>query len=387
MPRVLHVSPYFPPHVGGLENHVWLLTGALASSGIEVTVLTSSIGDGVSTPLDDGPSGVCVRRLPSFELGNDAICPSMLRECMMGSRTADLVHMHGHLFYSTTVGAMVRRIGDSPSVLTFHGDFQSTTRLGRLSKRARWATQGPFILRAMDQVIALTGHDSDLLASLGVDPGRITVIPNGIPLDVYRPVGQGAGADLRRRLGLGPDAGYFLFVGRLVEQKGVHFLLEAARLVLEDHPSARFVIAGDGPLLARSARSCAEMGIGGSVTFAGWLPPDDLVSAYGGSTAVVVPSLWEGMPLVVLEAAACGRPVIASDIPGINGLVEDGRTGLLVPPGRPEELARAVGSLIDGPGEVGRMSRNALDKARRQFDLSMQVRRTIGVYERMLGDA
>jgi len=383
---VLHVSPYFPPHVGGLENHVRLLTGALARSGLEVRVLTSSIGEGPSAPPDGDPPGVSVRRLPSFGLGDDAISPSLLGECTSEARATDLVHLHGHLFYSTTVGALVRRMGGPPTVLTFHGEFQKCSRLGRLSKRARDAVQGPFILRAMDQVIALTGHDSGLLAALGVDPDRITVIPNGIPLDRYRPDGKEAEEGLRRRLGLEPDAGFFLFVGRLVEQKGVRFLLEAARLVLRDHPSARFVIAGEGPLRARSVQSCAEMGIGGSVTFAGWLPHDDLIAAYCSSTAVLAPSLWEGMPLVVLEAAACGRPVIASDIPGITMLVEDGRTGLLVPPRRPDELARAVSSLIDRPEDVGRLSRNALDKAKREFDISRQVEMTIGVYERSLGD-
>jgi glycosyltransferase involved in cell wall biosynthesis len=385
VPRVLLLSPYFPPHVGGLENHVRLLAAELAGRGVDVQVLTSSIGNGPQVLQADLPPGVRVCRVASFELGNDAIFLSLLRRCLRALGTTDILHMHGHLFYSTTVGALVGDIGRVPTVLTFHGDFDKPTAAGRLIKRVRAATQGAFILRALDHAIALTPDDRDLLVRWGVEPERITIIPNGIPLGTYRPAGEDARRDLLGRLDLGPDERPFLFVGRLVDQKGVPYLLEAIGLVVREHPSAHFVIVGDGPLMAPSMRRCAGLGLEESVTFAGRLPLEDLVAAYSCASAVVAPSLWEGMPLVVLEANACGAPVVGSDIPGIRGLVEPGGTGLLVPPRRPDELARAVGSLIESPGDARRMSAAALAKARREFDLSKQVEATIGVYERLAG--
>lgn len=385
MPRVLLLSPYFPPHVGGLENHVRLLASELAGRGVDVHVLTSSIGNGPQFAHYELPPSVRLCRIGSFELGNDAIFLSLLRRCLRDIGDSDVMHMHGHMFYSTTVGSLVSHLRGVPSMMTFHGDFDKPTAGGRLIKRLRAATQGRFILSALDHAIALTPDDRDLLVRWGVEPERVTIIPNGIPLATYRPAGEDARADLMGRLDLAPDERPFLFVGRLVDQKGVPYLLDAVAIVAREHPSQRFVIVGDGPMMAWSMRRCASLGLEECVTFAGRLSLEDLVAAYSSATAVVAPSLWEGMPLVVLEANACGAPVVGSDIPGIRGLVEQGRTGLLVPPRRPEELARAVASLIESPGDARRMSGAALEKARREFDLSKQVEATIQVYEGMVG--
>lgn len=385
MHRVLLLSPYFPPHVGGLENHVRLLAAELAGREVDVHVLTSSIGDGPQVCPESLPPSVRLCRVRSFELGNDAISLFLLRRCLRDLDGSDVLHMHGHMFYSTTVGSLAGRLRRFPTLMTFHGDFNKPTAGGRLIKRLRAATQGRFILGALDHTIALTSEDRDLLVRWGVEPERITIVPNGIPLATYHPTGEEARRDLMGRLDLSPDERPFLFVGRLVDQKGVPYLLDAIAIVVREHPSARFVIVGDGPMMAWSMRQCASMGLEESVTFAGRLPLEDLVAAYTSAVAVVAPSLWEGMPLVVLEANACGAPVVGSDIPGIRGLVENGRTGLLVPPRRPDELARAVASLIETPGDARRMSAAALEKARREFDLSKQVEATIGVYERMVG--
>ncbi len=385
MVRVVHITPFYPPHVGGLENHVRELTDELARRGMAIEVLTSSIGDGPRAGRDALPPSVRLCRMRSFELGNDAIFPSLLRRCIGRLGNTDILHIHGHMFYSTTVGSLVSYLSDVPSVLTFHGDFDKPTAVGRLIKRIRAATQGAFILRALERVIALTADDRDLLVRWGVEAERITIIPNGIPLGTFRRATEDARSDLRGRLGLEAGASPFLFVGRLVDQKGVPYLLDAIHLVAREHPAARFVIVGDGPMMGPSMRRCAKLGLERSVTFAGRLPLEDLVTAYSIATAVVAPSLWEGMPLVVMEANACGAPVIGSDIPGIRSLVDDGRTGLLVPPRRPDELARAISSVIEGPGKARQMSAAAIDRARREFDLTRQVDRTVEVYERLAG--
>jgi len=385
MVRVMQIAPFYPPHVGGLENHVRLLSDELAQRGLSIDILTSSIGDGLRAGCDELAPNMRLCRMRSFKLGNDAIIPSLLRRCIGGLGTTDILHMHGHMFYSTTMGSLASYLRDVPSVLTFHGDFGKPTAIGRLIKRARAATQGAFILRAPQRVIALTEYDRDLLVRWGVEAERITIIPNGIHLGTFRPATEDARSDLRERLGLEEGASPFLFVGRLVDQKGLPDLLDAIHLVAREHLSARFVIVGDGPMMGPSMRRCARLGLERSVTFTGTLPLEDLVTAYSIASAVVTPSLWEGMPLVVMEANACGAPVIGSDIPGIRNLVEDARTGLLVPPRRPDELARAISSVIEAPGKARQMSAAALDKARRDFDLSRHVDRTIEVYHQLAG--
>ena len=382
MVRVVHVAPFFPPHVGGLQNHVDVLTREQARLGLEVTVVTSSIGDGTGEAVD--ALGRRIVRLPSLDLGADALSLGMLRRCSATKGTFDLVHLHGHLFLSTTVGALCRRLSHVPTLMTFHGDFEKLTAAGRAVKAIRDATQGPFILGGLDAIVALTRHDAGHLEAKGADPSRIVVIPNGVDLGTFRPSTAEAVAAFRGAYGVPDGARVVFFVGRMSEQKGLECLLRAVPLVLREHPDAYFVVAGMGHLLARYMHIARDLGLDRSLTFPGLLPGPDLVAAYGASELVAIPSLWEGMPLVALEAAASGRPVVATDVSGMSEFVVQGSTGMLVPPRSPEALASAIGEVLSDGAMASRMGRAALEKARSEFDLGTQVRRTVELYGRMV---
>ena len=154
-----------------------------AKRGFETTVLTSSISSKPS--VGKSLEKTVLYRLPSFELGNDAIIPGLLRTCRSLSRDMDIVHLHGHLFYSTTVGVIARTLRPLPTILTFHGDFKKETRIGNFGKRVRDIVQGIYILKRMDGIIALTKHDAGYLVSRGANGQKITVVPNGIPIWLY----------------------------------------------------------------------------------------------------------------------------------------------------------------------------------------------------------
>jgi glycosyltransferase involved in cell wall biosynthesis len=379
MLRVVHVCPYFPPHLGGLQNHVDILTREQAAMGLGVGVVTSSFG---SRPGEENDGdGRRVLRLPSLRLGSDVLTIGLLRMLLVDMEGYDLAHLHGHMFFSTTLGAFANRLTSrTPTVFTFHGDYEKLTALGQLSKRVRDSTQGPFILRSVDSIITLTKHDREFLTAQGADPACITVIPNGVPLGTFRPLPAAEVDAFRARAGIPEGARVVLFVGRLVDQKGILYLINAAPEVIRAVPQARFLVVGQGHDLPRMRRLAKDLGVGGSVDFMGFLPTEDLVAAYNLSSVVAVPSLWEGMPLVILEASACGRPVVASAISGIPEFVDQGRTGLVVPPRDPGALARAIISII-GDGENARaMGPAALAKARAEFDLGLQVRRTVELY-------
>jgi len=382
MVRVAHVAPFFPPHVGGLQNHVDVLTREQARLGLEVTVLTSSVGASVGERVDEDNRRIV--RLPSLDLGADSLVLGMLRRCAVPRGTFDIVHLHGHLFLSTTMGALSRRLSLVPTLMTFHGDFEKLTTAGRAVKALRDAIQGPFILKNLDAIIALTRHDRGHLGARGVDPSRIVVIPNGVDLGIYRPSTEEVVAAFRRRYGVPDGARVVFFVGRMTGQKGPECLLRAAPFVLREHPDAYFIVAGAGHLLARLMQLARDLGLESSLTFPGLLPGHDLVPAYGASEVVAIPSLWEGMPLVALEAAACGRPVVASDVSGMAEFVVEGTTGRLVPPRSPDALATAISAALSDPEASRRMGRSALAKARAEFDIGTQVRRTVELYGRLV---
>jgi glycosyltransferase involved in cell wall biosynthesis len=383
MNRVLHVAPFYPPHLGGLENHVEILSREQAALGMDVTVLTSN-GDG--TLPDDGVHGRRVIRLPSLRTDGDSFPRGMLSSLGRLRRDHDVVHLHGHHFYSTTLGAIHRRYSRMPTVMTFHGDYVKTSPMGRGIKQLRDMTQGKIILGAMDRIIALTAHDKAQLVRKGARPDRVTIIPNGVDLSVFEPLPEERINGFKEHAGIPEGSRLVLFVGRHTEQKGLRYLIDAVPDLVQEVPDVHVFIAGTGNGMDEARSMVQALGVDGSVTVNGHLSSSNLVNAYNVADAVAVPSLWEGMPLVILEAAACGTPVVASSVSGIPEFVEHGRTGLLVPPKDPEAMAASLAQALNDDRFSSGAGYRALAKARKEFDLKVQVQKTLDAYEGVVDD-
>ena len=186
----------------------------------------------------------------------------------------------------------------------------------------------------VDEVSRLVGFDVDAVpATAGVDASA------------FAPAH--AAAEAKSRLGW-PDVPTVLFVGKMVEKKGLVYLIRAFPLIRAGVPEARLVLAGDGPLRARAEALAREAGVGDAVDFVGPRSHDELKLMYNAADVLAVPSIvardgeTEGMPTVILEAFAAACPVVGSDVAGIPEFVRDGETGLLARPADPEDLARAV---------------------------------------------
>ena len=162
------------------------------------------------------------------------------------------------------------------------------------------------------------------------------LIYNGIPAVPLRETGDREAA--RGALGLSPDALVIGSVGRLSEQKGYSYLLRALPIVLAQWPAARVVLIGDGELRGSLEAEAADLGIAHALTFVGARP--DAGALYPAMDLFVLPSLWEGLPTVVLESMAAGVAVVTTDIPGTHDLIQEGTTGWLAPPADPAGLAR-----------------------------------------------
>ncbi len=150
------------------------------------------------------------------------------------------------------------------------------------------------------------------------------------------------------------SGGYLLFVGRLRIRKGVEVLLAALARLRAAHPEARLLVAGAGEHRGALERAAARLGVVAAVTFLGRCDAGRVRQLLAGAGALAVPSIYEGMPLVVLEAMDAGIPVVASRVSGIPEVVEDGATGWLVPPEDPEALAAALAEALERPGEARR---------------------------------
>ena len=193
-------------------------------------------------------------------------------------------------------------------------------------------------LSEFDHIIAVSNDlKSKIRSDFGVDLSRITVIPNGIDAEKFRCSDKG---EARRYCGLEDGKRYVLTVSRASKEKGLAHLLVAFSRVR--CPDTFLIIIGDGPLQEELTSLAVELGLEKRVFFLGVLRHADLCVWYNAADIFCLPSLWEGCPNVIIEALACGTPVVASCVGGIPDLVPSSDYGFLVPPGEEDTLAKAI---------------------------------------------
>jgi glycosyltransferase involved in cell wall biosynthesis len=231
------------------------------------------------------------------------------------------------------------------------------------------------LLPGFDQVITVSGFLRDELKGWGIPDGRISLAPNGV--DLERPA-KGEGVAIRRELGLEPNQPVIGSVGRLEPAKGLPFLLEAtARLALE-WPQIRCLVVGEGRLLPQLSQYVADHGLGEIVQFTGFR--SDVKRLLEAFDVFVLPSVTEGIPIALLEACACARPVVASRIGGVPEVISDGLNGSLVEVGDVAGLASAVDGLLRNRKLAERLGQQAERDVARRYSLASMVQVTRQAY-------
>jgi glycosyltransferase involved in cell wall biosynthesis len=224
---------------------------------------------------------------------------------------------------------------------------------------------------------------ADVGRTLGVPDRRLRTVGEA-PDPAFVPMAADRRHQLLARFGLGPGARYVLYAGGISPHKNLGVLVAAFGDVAAGRPDVRLVVAGDlddDPFLssAGSLRSAvAASPFRDRITLAGFVTDDELAALYGGAVATVQPSMGEGFGLTAAESAACGTPVVASDLPALTELLGD--VALYAPPDRPDAFATALGRLLDDPAERLRLSHASLERARR-WSWSAAADTVIGVLE------
>jgi glycosyltransferase involved in cell wall biosynthesis len=215
--------------------------------------------------------------------------------------------------------------------------------------------------RATHATVALTPKErADHLALNIGTPESFLVVPSGVDIEEFTEPKRSR-EEVREELGLGPDEPVALTVGRLVEVKAQHFLLDAAALILRENPGARFVLVGEGPLRNSLGRQAERLGIAERVVFTGFR--NDVADILHAADLFVLTSLNEGMGRVLVEAMAAGLPAVAFGVGGVVDLV-DGEVGALISPFDVAEFARAAGALLEDPALRAELSQNAKARSR-----------------------
>ena len=278
------------------------------------------------------------------------------------SGPADVLHTHD---YKTNIlgGIAARRMdGPLPWVATVHLHTTTTARL-RL-----YRALDLFLLRLADRVITVSLEQQDLLVRRGIEPARVVVVPNVIDADAYAAMAEPS-AVTRAELGLDPSSRVVTFLGRLSPQKGVDTLLAAAVRLCADDEELRILVVGDGPQRRSYERLAERLGLDGAVRFLGYR--SDTASILAASSAVVLPSRAEGLPLALLEAAALARPIVASDVGGVPDMaLLDGQSALLAPPDAPDMLAAKLRLVLTEPALAAGLGERARQVVLRQHSPS-----------------
>lgn len=361
--KVALVSPYSWTVPGGVNKHIETLAAQLRVRGHEVRILAPADG-----PVGPGVIGLG-RTAPipfNRSVARITFGPRVRNRVRVALRRAQPEVVHIHEPFSPSASMLALAAARVPVVATFHASVDS--RVYRLA--------GPYLRRLGRRIvlkIAVSRAARDTVEAV-LGPG-VRVIPNGLDVRVY------AGVEP-----VDPEAKTVLFFGRLEERKGPQVLVEAIPAVLEAHPDATFVIAGDGPL-----RSKLEGAISAehrdSVSFIGAFTDAARAMLLASCSIACLPAIGgESFGIVLLEAMAAGRPVVASAIPGYAAVMEHERQGLLCSPGNPAALAAALVRVLDAPDETVRMGGAGRTHAA-AFDWSVLADEIEDVYREALAKA
>jgi glycosyltransferase involved in cell wall biosynthesis len=363
--------------VAGLPRDRWEPVGVLAPAdprmeaglrALGVRFLPVPMADGVSLLADDRTSAALVGGLSGLDV--------------------DVLHLHSnkaaHVGIRAVSGldalAKAGRIAKKPAVVfTAHNvpSFEASGWLRRMAGRRALRNVG----RRVDRTIAVSAYLRDRLVSdIGFDPAKVAVVHNGVDAAaIGAAVAASDRAATRDAAGIPADAFVIGTLGRLVESKGIEVLLSAFARLSKDRPSLRCVVVGDGPAEAALKKTAAELRIQTRVAFPGFV--EDPIAWLAAMDLFVLPTLQESFGLAALEAMAAGLPVVASATGGVPEVVDDGRTGVLVPPGRLDDLTAAIAGLIDDPKSRGALGGNAREAAAARFGLPAMAAATADVYD------
>lgn len=288
--------------------------------------------------------------------------------------------VHTHTAKAGFLGRLAARLAGVPIVIysphghNFYGYFgHFFSRIVVLLER--------FIARFTDIIITLTELEKrDFVVYKIIKPERIVVINSGLELDKYRKAVPFA-EDKRDEFKIDKDTAVVGMISRLEPVKGPMYLVEAGKFVIERFPKVKFLIAGEGSLRNKMESRCKEMGVSDKFIFAGWI--DNIPRILAILDVLVLPSLNEAVGRVLIEAGACGVPVVAAKVGGVPEIVRNGETGILVPPEDSYKLAQSIILLLEDKDKRQGMAENAKRRVDNKFSAEKMINKVSNLYQEL----
>ena len=375
--RICLVNSFFPPWRGGAETYTYNLARQLVKNGNDVEVFCAA------PPREPGSytvENLKVNCLPiTAWLYGTPIMAELPRRLVRSQ--ADLIHAGFPSPYNAFAASMVCRIADTPCVLTWHNDLPAITSIAGLLACMHDQLVSRTYLRTYARIISTSQRYAESSRILRRYKAKVRIVPNGVDCERFHPAIDPN--PVRSRVNLREDK-IILFVGALSRwhgYKGLDVLIKAFASASRLRKDIALMVVGDGSMRQTYEKLASDLNLTDRVFFVGDVPDEALPSYYAASDLLVLPSKdrSEGFGLTILEANACGKPAIGSEVGGIPDVIKHGFNGLLVPPDNPEELCRAMLSLIENDSLRKTMGRNGRTFAE-EHDWSRVAEATEKVY-------
>lgn len=358
--KIAIVSPVFPPYRGGIGTAAYTEALDLARRGHEVSVFVPRRRGGQGHELKE--KFKLFRLGPFLRYGNAAFLPQLRWKL----KNFDVVHLHYPFFGGAE--AIYKKI-KSKFIITYHHDVIGS---GWLGKIFRWHTKNlmPKILAKADKIIVSSldyAKNSNVKDILEKSPEKFFEVPFGVDAEKFAPAEPSV--DLIKKFG--PFLGRtILFVGGLDRAhyfKGLEVLIKARAEVT----NAKILVVGDGDLRAHYKKMVEELNLKDQIIFVGSVAAENLSDYYNLADVVVLPSLdqSEAFGIVLIEAMACGKPIIASNLPGVRSVVQYGVNGFTFPPGNAKELATKLNYFLDNPASAKDFGKHGREIVLEKYDL------------------
>lgn len=388
--KILMLTWEYPPRVvGGISRVVHDLSHRMIKDGHEVTVVTYRDGN---TPYYENDKGVDVYRVDNYMIHpNNFIDWIMQMNFNMIAKATELMNkqkydvIHAHDWLVSYAAKTLKHAFDVPVVATIHAT-ESGRNSGIHDETQRYINDSEWLLtyEASEVIVNSNFMKNDIQRLFGLPFEKINVIPNGINLNNF--TGIERDYDFRRQYAMDNEK-IILYVGRLVYEKGIQYLIGAMPKILNNYHDAKLVICGRGGMMDELKQEAHNLGIDNKVYFAGYCDSKKVQKMYKCADVAVFPSTYEPFGIVALEGMLSGTPTVVSDVGGLNEIVEHGVTGMKSYAGNSNSIADSVLALLFDPKLCDTVSKNAVKKVKELYNWNKIAQDTYSVYEQAVGQS
>ncbi len=392
--KLLMLSWEYPPNVvGGLGRHVAELAPALAQQGVDIHVVTPVATEFAEPVACEGTLTVHRVHTPVVNADNNiydrVVEANQKIEHYVNQldESFDLIHVHDWL--TGFAGIDLQQAWHCPLLATIHATERGRGRgyIGNDLQRAIDNAERDLIQQATHLIVCSHYMSHEVQSFFHTSPRRIDVVPNGVNIaDLNNHCPENNLVEFKARYA-DPDDLIIFTVTRLVYEKGVHRLVEAAPQIFAECPTARLIIAGKGPEAEHLKQQAAELGLSDRINFAGFISDEERNCFYKTAACAVFPSLYEPFGIVALEAMALRCPVVVSDVGGLSEIVNHGENGVTIYPDDAESAAWGVLRMLQNPDWARKHADNGYHYVDQLFNWPRIARLTRAVYRRLLNKA